>query len=102
MRLASRPCSRRFSFCAVITRPMQYDTPYIRHFPTTLVVKETEGDGYRESVFRPHLKDPYTRELEHFHEAVTGDGVVKTTAEDYVEDMELFVEIIRAIQRGQG
>jgi predicted dehydrogenase len=78
---------------------VQYDTPYIRHFPTTLVVKETEGDGYRESVLRPHLKDPYTHELEHFHGAVTGDGVVKTTAEDYVEDMELFVEIIRAIQR---
>jgi predicted dehydrogenase len=78
---------------------VQYDTPYIRHLPTTLVVKETEGDGYRESVFRPHLKDPYTHELEHFHDAVTGDGVVKTTAEDYVEDMELFVEIIRAIER---
>jgi len=81
---------------------VQYDTPYIRHFPTTLVVKETVGDGYRESVFRPHLKDPYTRELEHFHEAVTGAGVVKTTPEDYVADMELFIQIIRAIERGDG
>jgi predicted dehydrogenase len=78
---------------------VQYDTPYIRHLPTTLVVKETDGDGYRETVLRPHLKDPYTHELEHFHDAVTGDGVVKTTAEDYVEDMELFLEIIRAMQR---
>jgi predicted dehydrogenase len=78
---------------------VQYDTPYIRHLPTTLVVQETDGDGYRESVYRPHLKDPYTHELEHFHAAVTGDGVVKTTPEDYVEDMELFVEIIRAIER---
>jgi predicted dehydrogenase len=77
---------------------VQYDTPYIRHFPTTLVVKETDGDGYRESVFRPHLKDPYTHELEHFHAAVTGDGTVKTTPEDYVDDMLLFIEIIRAIE----
>jgi predicted dehydrogenase len=79
---------------------VQYDTPYIRHFPTTLVVRETDGDGYRESVLRPHLKDPYTHELEHFHAAVTGDGTVKTTPEDYVEDMELFIQIIRAIERG--
>jgi predicted dehydrogenase len=79
---------------------VQYDTPYIRHLPTTLVVKETDGDGYRESVFRPHLKDPYTHELEHFHAAITGDGQVKTTPEDYVEDMELFIDIIRAIEQG--
>jgi len=81
---------------------VQYDTPYIRHFPTTLVVKETDGDGYRESVFRPHLKDPFTHELEHFHAAVTGGGTVKTTPEDYAEDMELFIKIIRAIERGSA
>lgn len=80
---------------------VQYDTPYIRHFPTTLVVRETDGDGYRESVLRPHLKDPYTHELEAFHAAITGDGIVKTTPEDYMEDMELFVEIVRAIE-GNG
>jgi predicted dehydrogenase len=78
---------------------VQYDTPYIRHFPTTLVVKETVGEGYRESVLRPHLKDPYTHELEHFHSAVTAGTPVKTTPEDYVEDIQLFVEIIRAIER---
>ncbi|MDX6325991.1 MAG: hypothetical protein QOK15_2345 [Nocardioidaceae bacterium] len=78
---------------------VQYDTPYVRHLPTTLVLKETVGDGYRESVFRPHLKDPYTHELEAFHAAVTEGAPVKTTPEDYVEDMELFVEIIRAIER---
>jgi predicted dehydrogenase len=81
---------------------VQYDTPYIRHFPTTLVVKETVGDGYQESVLRPHLKDPYTHELEHFHAAVTGGAQVKTTPEDYVEDMELFIQIIRAIERDAG
>ena len=81
---------------------VQYDTPYIRHLPTTLVVKETDGDGYRESVFRPHLKDPFTHELEHFHAAVPGNGTVKTTPEDYVEDMELFIQIIRAIERGNA
>ena len=78
---------------------VQYDTPYVRHFPTTVVTEETEGDVFRRSVSRPDLKDPYTHELEYFHAAVTGGGPVKTTPEDYVEDMELFVEIIRALQR---
>ena len=39
---------------------VQYDTPYVRHFPTTLVVEKTEGDELHRSVSRPHLKDPYT------------------------------------------
>jgi predicted dehydrogenase len=81
---------------------VQYDTPYVRHFPTTLVMKETVGDGYRESVYRPHLKDPYTHELEAFHAAITEAVAVKTTPEDYVQDMELFIRIVRAIERDAG
>ena len=67
-----------------------------------LEVSETVGDGYREEVVRPHLKDPYTHELEYFHAAVTEGGPMKTTPEDYVEDMELFIEIIRAIEPYQA
>jgi predicted dehydrogenase len=78
---------------------VQYDTPYVRHFPTVLEVESTVGDSYERSVVRPHLKDPYTHELEYFHEVVTTGGTPKTTPEDYVEDMKLFVEIIQAIQR---
>ncbi|WP_205472181.1 Gfo/Idh/MocA family protein [Nocardioides sp. SYSU D00038] len=81
------------------TMKVQYDTPYVRHFPTTLQLELTDGDSYERSVRRPHLKDPYTYELEHFHEVVTSGGTPKTTPEDYVEDMELFVEIIRALER---
>ena len=80
------------------TMKVQYDTPYVRHFPTTLQLELSEGDSYTRSVRRPHLKDPYTYEIEHFHDVVTTGGVPKTTPEDYVEDMELFVEIIRALQ----
>jgi predicted dehydrogenase len=80
---------------------VQYDTPYIRHLPTTLVLERTDGDGYERSVVRPDLKDPYTHELEHFHAKVSGGGPVKTGPEDYVEDMELFTEIVRAIHTGQ-
>ena len=77
---------------------VQYDTPYIRHLPTTLVLDRTEGDGYQRTVLRPHLRDPYTHELEYFHAHVTSGEPVKTGPEDYVEDMELFVQIVRALQ----
>ena len=81
------------------TMKVQYDTPYVRHLPTTLHLETTNGDAYERSVLRPHLKDPYTYELEHFHEAVTTGAAPKTTPEDYVLDMELFVEIIRALEK---
>ncbi|UMG91560.1 Gfo/Idh/MocA family oxidoreductase [Nocardioides sp. TF02-7] len=81
------------------TMKVQYDTPYVRHFPTVLELERTVGDAYERSVVRPHLKDPYTHELEYFHEVVTTGATPKTTPEDYVEDMELFVEIIRALDR---
>jgi len=78
---------------------VQYDTPYVRHLPTTLELERTVGDAYERSVVRPHLKDPYTHELEYFHEIVTTGGSPKTDPEDYVEDMELFIEIIRALEQ---
>jgi predicted dehydrogenase len=76
---------------------IQYDTPYVRHFPTVLVTTESEGDAFRRTETRPHLKDPYTCELEHFHHAVTTGVAPKTTPEDFVEDLDLFAEIIRVL-----
>ena len=81
---------------------IQYDTPYIRHFPTTLVREETSGDAFTRSISRPSLKDPYTLELEYFHRAVTEDFAPKTTPEDFVEDLELFAEIVRVLDKGAG
>jgi predicted dehydrogenase len=78
---------------------VQYDTPYVRHFPTTLELELTDGDSYERRIVRPHLKDPYTHELEYFHEVVTSGGTPKTSPEDYVQDMELFIDIIRALQQ---
>jgi predicted dehydrogenase len=78
---------------------VQYDTPYIRHLPTTLVTEETNGDAFTHTVTRPHLKDPYTHELEYFHRAVTEGFAPKTSPEDFVADLELFAEIIRMLER---
>jgi predicted dehydrogenase len=78
---------------------VQYDTPYVRHFPTTLELERTSGDSYERTVIRPHLKDPYTHELEYFHDCVTNGSSPKTSPEDYVQDMELFADIIRALEK---
>ncbi|RLP93562.1 gfo/Idh/MocA family oxidoreductase [Micromonospora sp. BL4] len=79
------------------TMRLQYDTPYIRHLPTTLVTEETRGDSLHRIVSRPHLKDPYTHELEYFHEMVTQGRRPKTDPEDFLEDLDLFAELIRVL-----
>lgn len=79
---------------------LQYDTPYIRHLPTTLRVKETVGDAFNESVYRPTLKDPYTVEVEHFYDVVTKGIRPKTTPEDFKLDLDVFKMIVDALQEG--
>ena len=79
---------------------VQYDTPYIPHLPTTLVTHETVGDAYHETITRPTFKDPYTHELEYFHEVVTGDRAPKTTPEDFREDLRLIRMIVDALREG--
>ena len=76
---------------------IQYDTPYIRHLPTTLVLHETVGDSYQERIIRPTFKDPYTHEIEYFHEVVTAGISPKTSPEDFKEDLELFKAIIESL-----
>lgn len=79
---------------------VQYDTPYIRHLPTTLVICETQGETIRETVTRPTFKDPYTHELEVFHHVVTTGTPPKTTPEDFQQDLRLFRMIVDALRLG--
>ena len=85
---------------------VQYDTPYVWQIPTTLHVSETEGEAHSEQIVRPTFEDAYTLELEEFHRVATGEQSPKTTPEDFREDLELFGEIIGALQKeakiGQG
>ena len=78
---------------------VQYDTPYVRHLPTTLHIEESAGDAITRSVSRPHLKDPYTHELEYFHAMVASGRTPKTSPEDFVEDLDLFAELIRHLDK---
>jgi predicted dehydrogenase len=77
---------------------VQYDSPYIRHLPTTLVVDETVGDAYQQRVERPTFKDPYTHEIEYFHEVVTAGVAPKTSPEDFMDDLQLMRQIVDALR----
>lgn len=78
---------------------VEYDQGFIRHLPTTLHLSETVGESYREQVVRPTYRDPYTYELEHFHEVVTHNRAPKTTPEDFAEDLKIFRMIVDAFRR---
>ena len=77
---------------------VQYDSPYIRHLPTTLVINETVGDAYQQRVERPTFKDPYTHEIEYFHDVVTTGVSPKTSPEDFMDDLRLMRLIVDALR----
>jgi len=79
---------------------VQYDTPYIRHLPTTLTVNRVEGDAQVETVTRPTFTDPYTIELETLHDVIVNGTPVKTSVEDSIEDLMLFRDIIEVMKAG--
>lgn len=76
---------------------IQFDSPYIRHLPTTIQKTETIGEALEESVHRPTFKDPYTVELEQFYKDITEDRTPKTTPEDFKEDLTIFQMICDAL-----
>jgi predicted dehydrogenase len=77
---------------------VQYNTPYIRHLPTLLFLNETHGEAFEERVIRPTFTDAYTVELLRFYEVVTQNVQPKTTAEDFLHDLDLFEMIINALR----
>jgi predicted dehydrogenase len=77
---------------------IEYNTPYIRHLPTTKIIEETVGDAFNKTVERPSFKDAYTVELEYFYEVVTKGIQPKTTIEDSILDLKLFKMITEAFE----
>src|SRR6266702_4265305 len=77
---------------------VQYDTPYIRQLPTWLFINETQGEAFEEREIRPTFTDAYTMELLYFYEVVTKNTQPKTSAEDFLHDLDLFKMIINALR----
>ncbi|WP_419875409.1 Gfo/Idh/MocA family oxidoreductase [Candidatus Pristimantibacillus sp. PTI5] len=81
---------------------VQYDSPYILGLPVKLIITETEGDSFKETVNYCAYKSPYIYELESFYEAITDHKPIKTTPEDYREDLELFKMVVDRYQPFQA
>jgi hypothetical protein len=66
--------------------------------PTRLFINETQGEAFEEREIRPTFTDAYTMELLHFYEVVTHNTRPKTSAEDFLYDLDLFEMIINALR----
>ena len=75
---------------------LQYDSPYIRHLPTTLQITQTDCEEHTESLVRPTFTDPYIREWQHFYNLVTGEETENKTPLARAEKDLLFIQEIMA------
>ncbi|KAJ4356256.1 uncharacterized protein N0V89_004287 [Didymosphaeria variabile] len=72
------------------TVKVQYDTPYVKGLPVTLHMAENVDGVYKESMIRKSYEDPYTQEMKKLWEMVAEGKSVKTTAQDALQDLEVF------------
>ncbi|UKS28544.1 Gfo/Idh/MocA family oxidoreductase [Paenibacillus sp. HWE-109] len=80
------------------TIKVQYDTNNIRQLPTILHIKDTVGESFSERTIRPTYKDAYVAEIEHWYDVITQGLNPITTAEDFLQDLELFQMIIPQLE----
>jgi hypothetical protein len=58
-------------------------------------ITENCDGAYKESTIRKTYEDPYTLEMKKLWKMVVEDKAVKTTAEDALQDLELFSMIMK-------
>ncbi len=75
---------------------VNYDTPYIKGLPVTMVVCENVDGGYKETMVRKTYEDPYTLEMKELYDWVVNGKEVKTTVKDAREDLKIFQMIMKA------
>lgn len=74
---------------------LQYDTPYVKGLPVTMHVIENADGVYKESIIRKSYEDPYTLEMKALWEMVVEGKTAKTTVQDAMKDLELYVMAMR-------
>jgi predicted dehydrogenase len=80
---------------------VQYDTPYVRNLPIRLSLTESNGrGGVNERVELPAWGDAFVAEWQAFYRSVVEGQPVKTTPDDFREDLELYQAMIKLMQAG--
>jgi predicted dehydrogenase len=77
---------------------LEYDTPYVRNLPTRVVVLEANGrGGVHETTMHTAWGDAFVSEWRAFHRSVTEGVAPRTSAADFMQDLELFAAMLRAM-----
>jgi len=79
---------------------LRYETPYVRNLPIRLTITEPDGaGGVRERIVQPTWEDAFHVEWRAFHHNITTGTTPKTTPTDARQDLALFGEMARLMQR---
>ena len=78
-----------------------FPSPYLRHLPTRLTVRRTDGaHGLTTTEIRASYEEAFRNELRGFHAAICDGVPVRTTAEDARADVALLVSAFRKSMEG--
>jgi predicted dehydrogenase len=79
---------------------VEYETPYIRHLATRLVVTDAKSEvGLTIATGFPSRQDAFVAEWLAFHDNVTHGRAPKTSLQDSREDLRLFGAMARAMRQ---
>jgi len=87
---------------------VNYDTPYIKALPVTMTIRENIGGSegkdavFQERQIRKTYEDPYTLEMCNWYDCIVHGKIIKTTALDAREDLDLFKMLMQAASKRQG
>jgi len=78
---------------------IQYDTAHIRNLPIRLILTESNGSGGVDTL-NSHTTwgDPFVSEWQAFYENIVHNRAPKTSPADFVQDLDLFAEMIRLMR----
>ncbi len=80
------------------TVSIAFPNPYVKYAPTTVTIKANENGSPTSKVVPASHDEAFRREWLHFYDCIREDREPRTTGADANADVELAVEMIRAIR----
>jgi len=74
---------------------LQFPSPYLNHQQTRLVVRRSEGLRLDTTLVESGYGEGFVRELEGFHDAITGAAPQRNTVEEAMRDSRLLTDVAR-------
>ena len=80
------------------TISIEFPNPYVKYAPTTVTIQQNEGGSPITKVAPVSHEEAFRLEWLHFYDCICEDREVRTSGADANADVELAVEMVRAIQ----